>query len=51
QAITEDCKIKSNEGYWPAGMTSKKNKIAFNKEFKEKAPKKGYKLDEDFSLV
>ena len=51
QAITKDCKIESNEGHWPTGRTTKKNKIAFNKEFKEKAVKKGYILDEDFSLV
>ena len=44
QAITRDCNIKSNEGYWPTGRTTKKNKIAFGVEFREKAIKMEYGL-------
>lgn len=50
QAIAEDCSIKANEGRWPRYCDSRKVLKEFEKEFREKAPKKGYELSRGFKL-
>jgi len=50
-AIAKDCRIKNCNGFWPTGMVHKTTRKDFEIEFKEKAPKRGYVIYNNFSII
>ena len=49
-AISDDCGVVCNGGNWPTYSQKSKISKEFEKEFKEKAKKKGYILKKNFGL-